>query len=162
MARARGAGSAPRALEPWTTHDGWLTPRARSGAHCEYPAVRCGTSSLYCYNGGTCYVTSSGTNLCRCPAGWTGGFCQKLLSLPPSSPPPPMAMVPPGSVAVPTWVAAPIIVGIVLLLCCGGCVLYMARRERRGEPVFQKIDSDGASSPTRRQELTRHSRSEEA
>ena len=124
--------------------------------------MRCGTSSLYCYNGGTCYVTSSGTNLCRCPAGWTGGFCQKLLSPPAPPAPPPMAMVPPGSVAVPTWVAAPIIIGIVLMLSCGGCVVYMARRERRGEPVFQKLETDSAASPTRRQELTRHSRSEEA
>ncbi len=127
----------------------------RSGAHCEYPAVKCPGVPLWCYNGGNCTATRSGTYTCVCPADWAGGSCQKLMS---------SALVPPpkpGTVAVPTWVAAPIIVGIVLLLLLLFCVCFMAYRERKGRPVFQKLENE-AVTPTRRQQLARWSAEEVA
>ena len=127
---------------------------ARSGAHCEYPAVKCGSTPLFCYNGGTCTTTASGTTLCACPPSWGGGSCQKLL-FSAQAPPAPVAAPTPGKVTVPTWVAAPIIIGVVLLLLLGGCVIYMIVRERRGAPVFQKLEPHDGPSPTRGAELVR-------
>lgn len=33
-----------------------------------------------------------------------------------------------------------IVVGVLLILCFCSCVVYMAVRERRGEPVFSKLE----------------------
>lgn len=129
----------------------------RSGAHCEYPALKCPDVPLWCYNGGTCRTIASGTTLCECTPQWAGGFCQTVNNANSSGhdfTPASQRASPPGTVAVPTWVAAPIIIGLVLILCLGGAVCYMGARERRGRPVFQPLESSG-SSPTRRQELVR-------
>ncbi len=120
------------------------------------PAVQCASDlSLFCRNGGTCYNTPSGNTLCRCPAEWAGGRCESPLSATASTdgaPPVAPAAAPPNTVAVPTWVAAPIIIGIVLIILLACFICYMASRERKGAPVFQKLDDGG---PTRRQELSR-------
>lgn len=128
----------------------------RSGAHCEYPAVKCAGVPLWCYNGGVCVVQNSGNTLCQCPKSWAGGSCQKInrdnssaIGLPPVPVP-----APPGTVAVPTWVAAPVVIGLVLILILSCMLFYMYKRERRGAPVFQQMDA-GAGSPTRRQGLSK-------
>ena len=98
--------------------------------------MRCANdASLFCRNGGTCFDTPGGTTLCRCPTEWAGGRCEMPLSSTANQPPAPAAAAaaaPPGTVAVPTWVAAPIIIGIVLIVLLGAAICYMASRERRG------------------------------
>jgi hypothetical protein len=125
------------------------------------PAVKCAGVPLWCYNGGVCTPTGTGTTLCQCGPAWGGGRCQNLLGQSLSST---AVFAPaPGTVAVPTWVAAPIIIGVVLLLGFAGCVCFMARRERSGNPVFKELpDSDAPKSPTRGTELARRSQTEEA
>ncbi len=119
--------------------------------------MKCAGVPLWCYNGGVCVVQNSGNTLCQCPKNFAGGSCQKInrdntsaIGLPPVQP----AAAPPGTVAVPTWVAAPVIIGLVLILILSCMLFYMYKRERRGTPVFQQMDH-GAGSLTRRQELTK-------
>ncbi len=50
----------------------------------------------FCYNGGTCFTTASGTTLCDCRSsetGWTGGSCQKRFD--PGAPAAPPALTQP-------------------------------------------------------------------
>jgi hypothetical protein len=121
------------------------------------PAVRCANdASLFCRNGGTCRDTPTGTTLCNCPPEWAGGRCELPRSSTASdnavTTATPPAVPPANTVAVPTWVAAPIIVGIVLIILLAGFICFMASRERKGTPMFQKLEGGG---PTRRQELSR-------
>jgi hypothetical protein len=116
--------------------------------------VRCANdASLFCRNGGACLAHVSGNMRCDCPAEWTGGNCELPLSSTVSGNNAGTAAAPPpNTVAVPTWVAAPIIIGIVLIILLAGVICFMASRERKGAPVFQKLEDGG---PTRRQELSR-------
>lgn len=34
------------------------------------------TCNLPCQNGGVCYIDSRGQQMCRCPSGFTGYYCQ--------------------------------------------------------------------------------------
>jgi len=112
--------------------------------------VQCTTSPLKCWNGGTCFVAAgAGTTLCQCPSAWGGGECQRLLA---SNIPPAASVAPAGTVAVPKWVAAPIVIGLLLLLCFGGALAYLVFRERRGRPVFARLE-EGQPGRTRGLEL---------
>lgn len=55
--------------------------------------------------------------------------------------------------AVPTWVAAPIIFGLVMICMLCAAVALLIHREKKGRPVFQKLEPE-AVTPTRRQQLT--------
>jgi hypothetical protein len=89
---------------------------------------------LWCYNGGVCTPTGTGTMLCQCGPSWGGGRCQNLLGQTGESNATVLAPAP-GTVDVPPWVAAPIVVGVLFLFSVAGCVCFKARRERRDNPV---------------------------
>lgn len=55
------------------------------------------------------------------------------------------------------WVAAPIIIGILLLLGTCGVLFFVIHRERKGQPVFTKLEGDG----TRRANLHEFAAAEE-
>lgn len=112
-----------------------------------------------CANNGTCTATGF---QCNCPPAWAGQRCELALL---ETPPPPSAVAaaaapassPPGTVAVPNWVAAPIVVGALLLLCLVACVAALVVRERRGAPIFAPLLERGAlSSSSRARELAAH------
>lgn len=106
-----------------------------TGAYCEYSTAICSSGALACANGGTCAGT-----YCRCDTTkWIGVQCTLpvLVHAAASS-----AASPPGTVNVPKWGVALIVAGVVLLALCGGCICFMAYRERKGTPVFHKLTDD--------------------
>jgi hypothetical protein len=110
----------------------------RLGAYCEFNATTCPSGTLLCANGGACAGT-----YCRCPdtSKWISVRCTLPVLAAAQAPP---RAAPPGTVNVPTWVAAPIVVGVVALLFCGCTVFYLVYRERKGTPVFHKLDDQSA------------------
>lgn len=122
------------------------TSSGHLGAYCEFNSTTCGNGgALACANGGTCAGT-----YCRCDTTrWINVRCTlPVLAAAQAQP----SAAPPGTVNVPTWVAAPIVVGVVALLVCGCTVFYLIYRERKGSPVFHKLD-DQAAGVTRGQGL---------
>lgn len=53
--------------------------------------------------------------------------------------------------------AAPILLGILVLLCTCGALFFVIHRERKGQPVFTKLEGEG----TRRANLHDFAASEE-
>ena len=130
------------------------TSAGHLGAYCEFNATTCPSGALSCANGGSCAGT-----YCRCDTSkWINVRC--TLPVLASAQAQPTA-APPGTVNVPTWVAAPIVVGVVALLFCGCTVLYLVYRERKGTPVFHKLD-DQAAGVTRGQGLVMTATSRDA
>lgn len=105
---------------------------------------------MWCAHGGTCNPLG---NSCNCPAGWGDTDCNQLIAS--STPPPSATSSRRGTVAVPTWVAAPIILGVVLLCCAVTGLGVLIARERKGRPVFTRLVSTEPLTLTRAQSLSR-------
>jgi len=112
------------------------------GSHCETSSILCPGGVLSCLNGGTCFKSAGGTDLCSCPAAYAGSKCQLLIGVTVNS-----TVYTPGPKQIPTWIAAPIIIGCVLLFAAIGGIVYMVRRERAGKPLFARLLPDSRVMP---------------
>jgi len=111
-----------------------------TGAFCELPQHTC-NNGLQCANGGVCQSA-----YCSCPPSWIDTSCEQAVLV--VAPPGPHS-APPGTVAVPAWVAAPILLGLLLLIGAVGAVVVLVVRERRGRPLFVKLENFSVPAPTR-------------
>ncbi len=103
------------------------------GPQCNMFAQLCPqTDDVFCLNGGECQQTVNGLRICICPAEWAGQYCQQLIGSTSTK-------STPNNNSVPAWVAAPIIIGFVVLISLISLLVFLIRRERRGQPVFSKL-----------------------
>ena len=104
-----------------------------TGAFCELPVSRC-PNGLLCANGGGCEAS-----YCACSVNWQDSNCEQPVLVAASSP----SSSPSGTGAVPAWVAAPILIGLLLLFAAVAAIGFLVVRERRGRPVFMRLEPSG-------------------
>lgn len=111
-------------------------PDGFGGALCEKTVTRC-IGGHYCENGGTCSSTA-----CDCPTGFEGSRCHVLTQSTATTAVDSgkgKGALADGDKRLAAIVAVPLVFVVVGL---GSFTIYLVRRERRGDPMFSKLDDD--------------------
>lgn len=121
-----------------TSDEACLCPDGYAGSSCEKRVTRC-VGGNYCENGGTCPKSE-----CECPTGFKGEHCEILdrsgIVISETAGGKGKGVLADGDQRLTVIVAVPLVFVVVGL---SAFALYLVRRERKGDPLFSKLDSVG-------------------